>query len=60
MIGGDRIVLNERFVKIFNALEDQGKIVKNDRGGKGMGDFADKILGNRGYGHIVRAFLNKR
>ncbi|MGK0387758.1 MAG: SOS-response transcriptional repressor LexA [Maribacter sp.] len=59
MIGGDRIILNERFVKIFAELEKQGKVVKNDRGGKGMGDFAEKILGNRGYGHIVRAFLNK-
>lgn len=59
MIGGDRITLNERFIKIFDELEKQGKVVKNDRGGRGMGDFADKILGNRGYGHIVRAFLNK-
>ncbi|MGB1216763.1 MAG: S24 family peptidase [Saprospiraceae bacterium] len=40
-------------------MENKGEIVKNDRGGKGMGDFAKKILGNRAYGHIVRAFLNE-
>lgn len=57
MIGEDRVALNDRFIKVFKELERQGKVVKNDRGGKGMGDFAEKILGNRGYGHIVRAFL---
>jgi SOS-response transcriptional repressor LexA len=57
MIGEDRVSLNERFIKVFNELERKGEIVKNDRNGKGMGDFADKILGKRGYGHIVRAFL---
>ena len=57
MIGEDRVALNERFIKVFSELERQGKIVKNDRRGKGMGDFADKVLGNKGYGHIVRAFL---
>lgn len=60
MIREDRLELNERFVKIFELLEDRGEIVKNDRGGKGMGDFAEKILGNRGYGHIIRAFLNPK
>ncbi len=59
MIGVDRIILNERFIKVFEELEKQGRVIKNDRGGRGMGDFAEKILGNRGYGHIVRAFLNK-
>ncbi len=58
MIREDRIRLNERFRKVFKLLEERGDIVKNDRGGKGMGDFAEKILGNRAYGHIVRAFLN--
>ncbi len=58
MIREDRLELNERFIKVFEMLEDRGEIVKNDRGGKGMGDFAEKILGNRGYGHIIRAFLN--
>jgi len=58
MISEDRRLLNERFLKVFNLLEERGDIVKNDRDGRGMGDFADKILGNRAYGHIVRAFLN--
>ena len=58
MIREDRIALNNRFIKVFELLEERGEIVKNDRGGKGMGDFAEKILGNRAYGHIVRAFLN--
>jgi len=58
MIGEDRRQLNQRFVRVFQLLEDRGEIIKNDRRGKGMGDFAEKILGNRAYGHIVRAFLN--
>ncbi len=58
MIREDRLSLNERFRKVFRLLEERGDIVKNDRGGKGMGDFAEKILGNRAYGHIIRAFLN--
>jgi len=58
MIREDRIALNDRFKKIFKLLEERGEIIKNDRGGKGMGDFAEKILGNRAYGHIIRAFLN--
>ncbi len=59
MIREDRVQLNKRFVEVFNLLEERGDIVLNDRSGKGMGDFAEKILGNRGYGHIVRAFLNE-
>ncbi|MCB0549379.1 MAG: helix-turn-helix transcriptional regulator [Phaeodactylibacter sp.] len=58
MIREDRLELNERFIKVFQMLEDRGEIVKNDRNGKGMGDFAERILGNRAYGHIIRAFLN--
>jgi hypothetical protein len=58
MIREDRLDLNERFRKVFSLLEERGDIVKNDRSGKGMGDFAEKILGNRAYGHIIRAFLN--
>ena len=58
MIRDDRVRLNDRFIKVFQLLEDRGEIIKNDRNGKGMGDFAEKILGNRAYGHIVRAFLN--
>lgn len=60
MIGADREALNDRFVKVFALLEQRGEIIKNDRSGKGMGDFAEKILGNRAYGHIVRAFLNEK
>ena len=58
MIREDRQQLNERFIKVFKLLEERGDIVLNDRNGRGMGDFADKILGNRAYGHIIRAFLN--
>lgn len=58
MIREDRLELNDRFIKVFKLLEERGVIVKNDRGGKGMGDFAEKILGNRAYGHIIRAYLN--
>jgi hypothetical protein len=58
MLGEDRLQLNDRFVRVFQMLEDRGEIVKNDRNGKGMGDFAEKILGNRAYGHIIRAYLN--
>ena len=60
MIREDRRQLNERFVKVFKLLEERGEIIKNDRGGKGMGDFAHKVLGNRAYGHIIRAFLNPK
>ncbi len=59
MITEDRRFLNERFVKVFRILEDRGEIIKNDRNGKGLGDFADRILGNRSYGHIIRAYLNE-
>jgi hypothetical protein len=58
MIGDDRIALNKRFIELFHLLEERGDIVKNDRMGKGIGDFAEKVLGNRTYGHLVRAFLN--
>jgi hypothetical protein len=39
-------------------LEEHGLIVKNDRNGKGVGDVAEKVLGNKAYGHIIRAYLN--
>jgi len=58
MIREDRIQLNNRFIEVFKLLQERGEIVLNDRGGKGMGDFARKILGNRAYGHIIRAYLN--
>jgi phage repressor protein C with HTH and peptisase S24 domain len=58
MITHDRIELNKRFVKVFNMLESRGVIQKNDREGRGMGDFAERVLGKRGYSHIIQAFLN--
>ncbi len=58
MIKEDRIDLNQRFVSAFKLLEERGAIVKNDRSGKGVGDVAEKVLGNKAYGHIIRAFLN--
>jgi Peptidase S24-like len=58
MIKNDRIELNDRFVQAFQLLEQRGMIVKNDRSGKGVGDVAEKVLGNKAYGHIIRAFLN--
>ncbi len=58
MITQDRIDLNERFIKVFRLLEDRNVIKTNDRDGKGIGDFAHKLLGRRSYGHIVRSFLN--
>ena len=58
MIREDRVQLNERFVKVFQSLEDKGVIVKNDRNGKGVGDVAERVLGNKSYGHIIRAYLD--
>ena len=58
MIKEDRIQLNDRFIQAFKLLEERGAIIKNDRSGKGVGDVADKVLGNKAYGHIIRAFLN--
>ncbi len=60
MIREDRINLNNRFIKVFKLLQEKGEIVLNDRKGRGIGDFAEKILGNRAYGHIVRAYLNPK
>lgn len=63
MIREDRIALNDRFIHVFGLLEGRGEIIKNDRNGRGVGDLAEKVLGNRAYGHIIRAFLkgdNKR
>jgi Peptidase S24-like len=57
MIKDDRIKLNKRFIEVFGLLEERGIIVKNDRSGRGVGDVADKVLGNKAYGHIIRAFL---
>ncbi|MDZ7877460.1 MAG: S24 family peptidase [Saprospiraceae bacterium] len=32
--------------------------MKNDRNGRGVGDVAEKVLGNKSYGHIIRAYLD--
>ncbi len=58
MITQDRRELNDRFKEVFRILEERGEIIKNDRNGRGLGDFAKRILNNRSYGHIVRAYLN--
>ena len=58
MIREDRVTLNKRFVAIFKELEEKGTIVKNDRNGRGVGDVAEKVLGNKSYGHIIRAYLD--
>lgn len=58
MIKEDRMDLNKRFIHAFKMLETSGTIIKNDRSGKGVGDVAERVLGNKAYGHIVRAFLN--
>jgi phage repressor protein C with HTH and peptisase S24 domain len=58
MIREDRVLLNDRFVKVFQILESKGVIVKNDRNGRGVGDVAEKVLGNKSYGHIIRAYLD--
>ncbi len=60
MIKEDRIQLNKRFVEAFRLLEERGDIVKNDRNGKGVGDVAERVLGKRAYGHIIRAFLSPK
>lgn len=58
MIGKERIELNNRFKQVFKLLEERGQIELNCRKGKGMGDFAFNVTGNRSYGHLIRAFLD--
>jgi phage repressor protein C with HTH and peptisase S24 domain len=54
----EKQLLNDRFKIIFRILEENGDFVKNSRD-KGMASFAEKILGNRSYGHVIRACLKK-
>jgi phage repressor protein C with HTH and peptisase S24 domain len=54
----EKELLNERFKIVFKLLVDKGEIVKNSRE-KGMSNFADKIMGNKSYGHIIRAYLKE-
>ncbi|MFM2268955.1 MAG: hypothetical protein RL757_2396 [Bacteroidota bacterium] len=60
MIKDDRVALNRRFVRVFDMLSERGEIVKNDRHGKGVGDVAERVLGNKAYGHIIRAYLDPK
>lgn len=52
----EKELLNERFKIVFQRLVEKGEIVKSSRE-KGMSCFAEKIMGNKSYGHIVRACL---
>lgn len=54
----ERKLLNDRFKVVFQALVERGEIVKNSRQ-KGMSNFAEKIMGNKSYGHIIRAYLKE-
>ena len=57
MVPEVRFSMNKRFIEVFNLLVEKKIIVMNDRGGKGIGDFANDILG-KPYSHIIRAFLS--
>lgn len=57
MVPEVRFGMNKRFIEVFNLLVEKKIIVMNDRGGKGIGDFANDILG-KPYSHIIRAFLS--
>lgn len=50
----DRNAINERFKKVFEALKAEGQIVKGNREGKSLENFAEK-LGTKG--HIIRRCL---
>ncbi|MBL4649926.1 MAG: hypothetical protein JKY03_09350, partial [Aureispira sp.] len=52
----DKELLNQRFKIVFQHLEEKGEVVKSSRE-KGMSSFAEKIMGNKSYGHIIRAYL---
>jgi hypothetical protein len=55
MISSNRIALNGRFLTVYDMLVERGEIIKSDRSGKGIGDFAKIIMGKRSYGHIIKA-----
>ncbi len=55
----DRVELNDRFIKVFNILEERGEVIKNDRNGKGISDFAKRITGAKANGHIIRCYLDE-
>ncbi len=55
----DRNQLNRRFINVFNILEERGEVIKNDRNGKGISDFAKRITGAKANGHIIRCYLDE-
>ncbi|TXF91221.1 S24 family peptidase [Neolewinella aurantiaca] len=59
MISPERLALNKRFVEAFENLIERRMIIPNDRNGRGIGDVAAVVLNNRGYGHIISAFLKE-
>ncbi|MFT6000121.1 MAG: hypothetical protein ACI81P_002581 [Neolewinella sp.] len=58
MYSKERQELNERFKIVFETLKKRKAVILHDREGRGMGDFAKRVLGNRTYGHIIKAYLN--
>lgn len=52
----EKELLNQRFKIVFQHLVEKGEVVKSSRE-KGMSSFAEKIMGNKSYGHIIRAYL---
>ncbi len=54
----NRIEINRRFIEAFHILENKGIIVRNDRQ-KGLSMLAQKIFGNKQYGHQIGNILKK-
>ena len=54
----NRLEVNKRFIEVFHLLEQKGLIVRNDRE-KGLSMLAQKIYGNRQYGHNIGNVLKK-
>ena len=54
----NRSEVNKRFIEAFHLLENKGIIVRNDRQ-KGLSMLAQKIFGNKQYGHQIGNILKK-
>ncbi len=54
----NRLEVNKRFIEVFHLLEQKGLIVRNDRS-KGLSMLAQKIYGNKQYGHNIGNVLKK-
>lgn len=52
-----REALNERFVRVYRALEKRGEII-NYHPDKNKSEFARKVLGNASYGHLIDKYLS--